>query len=88
MTTSLKQSIDEIKVKQYVIDGKGHKVAAIIDIKELNRLSKVLKLIPPSEAWVYENEEALESVQKGLKDAAQGKISKLNLQDLSLVMTE
>jgi hypothetical protein len=42
----------------------------------------VLKLIPPSEAWVYENEEALESVQKGLKDAAQGKISKLNLQDL------
>jgi hypothetical protein len=42
----------------------------------------VLKLIPSSEAWLYENENALENVQKGLQDAAQGKTSKLNLADL------
>jgi len=38
--------------------------------------------IPASEAWLFRNEEALESVKKGLKDASEGKISKLNLKDL------
>jgi hypothetical protein len=38
--------------------------------------------IPASEAWLFENEEAFESVKKGIKDAAEGKISKLNLKDL------
>jgi len=38
--------------------------------------------IPASEAWLFKNEEAFESVKKGLRDASQGKISKLNLKDL------
>ena len=38
--------------------------------------------IPASEAWLFQNQEALESVKKGLKDASEGKISKLNLKDL------
>jgi len=38
--------------------------------------------IPASEAWLFENEEALKSVKKGLKDVSEGKISKLNLNDL------
>ena len=38
--------------------------------------------IPASEAWLFQNEEAFESVKKGLKDASEGKISKLNLEDL------
>lgn len=38
--------------------------------------------IPASEAWLFRNEEALENVKKGLKDASEGKISKLNLKDL------
>jgi hypothetical protein len=38
--------------------------------------------IPASEAWLFRNEEALESVKKGLKNASKGKISKLNLKDL------
>lgn len=38
--------------------------------------------IPASEAWLFQNEEALESVKKGLKDASEGKILKLNLKDL------
>jgi hypothetical protein len=71
-----------IKVRRYVVDDKGRKVAALINMKELDRLNKVLKLIPSSEAWLYENENALESVQKGLQDAARGKISKLDLADL------
>lgn len=32
--------------------------------------------IPASEAWLFKNKKALKSVQKGLKDASQGKISK------------
>jgi len=38
--------------------------------------------IPASEAWLFKNEEALKSVKKGLKEASEGKISKLNLKDL------
>ena len=38
--------------------------------------------IPASELWLYRNEEALASVQRGLKDASAGKITKLTLDDL------
>jgi hypothetical protein len=38
--------------------------------------------IPASEVWLFKNKEAFESVKKGLKDASEGKISKLNLKDL------
>lgn len=38
--------------------------------------------IPDSEMWLYRNKEALQNVQKGLKDAAEGKISKLDLDEL------
>jgi len=38
--------------------------------------------IPASEAWLFRNKEAFESVKKGLKDASEGKISKLNLKNL------
>lgn len=38
--------------------------------------------IPASEHWLFQNKEALESVKRGLKEAAEGKISKLDAQDL------
>jgi len=38
--------------------------------------------IPASELWLYQNKEALHSVQRGLRDAAEGKITKLNLDEL------
>ena len=38
--------------------------------------------IPASELWLFQNKEALKSVQKGLKDASEGKISKLNPDEL------
>ncbi|TVL94749.1 MAG: hypothetical protein CV080_12325 [Candidatus Kuenenia stuttgartiensis] len=82
MTTTIKQETGLIKVRQYIIDSEGHKVAAIIDIEELSRLGEVLKNIPSSEVWLYQNSEAFEGVQKGLKEASEGKISKLNLDDL------
>lgn len=42
MITETKEK-DIISVKQYVTDKKGHKVAAILDIKELNRIEKLLE---------------------------------------------
>ena len=38
--------------------------------------------IPASELWLFQNKEAIESVKKGLKDAAEGRVSKLNLDEL------
>ena len=40
-------------------------------------LIKPLVEIPASELWLFQNKEAFESVQKGLKEMSEGKISKL-----------
>ena len=82
MPVTAKQKEDHIKVKQFITDKKGQKMAAVIDMEELKRIETVLDLIPPSEAWLYKNKKALASVQKGLKQAAKGKIKKLNLNEL------
>jgi len=38
--------------------------------------------IPASEAWLFNNPDALASVQRGLADAAQGRVSKVDLDAL------
>jgi hypothetical protein len=38
--------------------------------------------IPASELWLFQDKEALENVKKGLKDGTEGRISKLNLDEL------
>ena len=38
--------------------------------------------IPASEAWLFNNPNALASVRQGLSDAAQGKVSKVDLATL------
>lgn len=38
--------------------------------------------IPASELWLFNNPDALASVQRGLSDAAQGKVSKVDLDTL------
>ena len=38
--------------------------------------------IPASEVWLFNNPDALASVQRGLLDAAQGKVSKVDLETL------
>lgn len=82
MPAVAKRKDDHIKVTQFITDIKGHKMAAVIDIDELKRIETVLDLIPSSEQWLYKNHRALASVQKGLKQAAKGKVTKLNLNEL------
>jgi len=47
-----------------------------------NRLGQIILdpqvTIPASEAWLFNNPEALASVRRGLSDAAKGKISKID----------
>ena len=38
--------------------------------------------IPASEAWLFNNPEALASVRRGLDDAAHGRVSKVDLESL------
>lgn len=73
MDASIKHRESLIRVKQYITDPEGHKVAAVIEMDELVRLEAMVDIIPPSEAWLYKNKEALESVCVGLKDAAEGR---------------
>ncbi len=82
MPVTAKQKDEHIKVKQFITDTKGNKMAAVIDMEELRRIEAVLDIIPPSEKWLYNNKQALESVQRGLKQAAKGKLRKLNLDEL------
>ena len=82
MPAVTKRKDDHIKVKQFLTDTKGHKMAAVIDIEELKRLEAVLALIPSSEKWLYKNKEALESVRRGLKQVEKGRVTKLNLDEL------
>jgi hypothetical protein len=82
MPATAKQKDEHIRVKQFITDIKGQKMTAVIDMEELKRIETVLDLIPPAEALLYKNKKALESVQKGLKQAANGKIRKLNLAEL------
>jgi len=82
MGTAIKHKENLVKVKQYITDTKGHKVAAVIDIEDFIRLKAMADIIPVSEIWLYKNKEALKSVHKGLKEASEGKISRLNLNEL------
>lgn len=42
LSTGVKQK-EQVKVNQFVTDKKGRKVAAIIDIKELNRIEEMIE---------------------------------------------
>jgi len=82
MPVTAKQKNSHIRVKQFVTDTAGHKMSVVIDMEEFSRLESILNLIPDSEAWLYKNKKALESVERGLNQAAQGKIKKLALSEL------
>ena len=38
--------------------------------------------IPACELWLFKNKEALESVYRGLKDASEGKLTKIDLDEI------
>ena len=79
MPVTAKQKDEHIKVKQFITDTKGNKMVAVIDIEELKRIETILDLTPSSEKWLYKNKRALESVQRGLKQAAKGKLRKISI---------
>jgi len=43
MSVAMKQKDDQIKVKQYLTDAKGQKVAAVLDMRELARVNDLLE---------------------------------------------
>jgi len=43
MPLSVRQKNNHIKVKQYITDAKGQKVAAILDIKEVARVNDLIE---------------------------------------------
>jgi hypothetical protein len=65
---------------EIIKDTNSHVIAAGVkpDAKKRVRLSKV----PVSEACLFKNPEALESVKAGLKEAAEKKVLKVNVDEL------
>jgi hypothetical protein len=45
-------------------------------------LLKPVVEIPADEAWLYEDKEALKEVLEGIEAEKQGKVTKLNIEDL------
>jgi putative PIN family toxin of toxin-antitoxin system len=56
-----------------ILQLREYKGVKIISLKEY---------LEPSEAWLFQNGQAMRNVKAGLRDASEGKISKLNLKDL------
>ena len=72
MTTKLADNKGRITLgpkfaKRYVI---------IKTIDPTTVMIKMAAVIPQEEAWLFENQEALASVKRGLKQSASGKLSK------------
>jgi hypothetical protein len=47
-----------------------------------NALLKDNVEIPPDEQWLFDNPEALAMIMKGLEDSANGRVVKLNIDEL------
>ena len=43
--------------------------------------------IPASELWLFQNPEAINDVREGLRDASQGKVSRLDPEELKIAIT-
>jgi hypothetical protein len=52
------------------------------DRETKERVSSPQQIIPDPELWLYENPEALASLEQGLKEATEGKFSRINLDEL------
>jgi|WetSurMetagenome_2_1015567.scaffolds.fasta_scaffold00091_5 hypothetical protein len=70
MSTLIKQKKETIKIKQYITDDLGRKVAAVIDFKELNRIGELLEDRSDIKAIRYrisEPAEDYEAYRRGLE---------------------
>lgn len=47
----------------------------IVEVQGPNILLRPARVIPESESWLYENETALSSLRRGLKQAREGRLS-------------
>lgn len=60
----------------------GYKRVKIYKNSKGEILLRPLIELPASEAWLFQDKETLESVKRGLRDAAEGNIEKLNPDEL------
>lgn len=60
----------------------GVKRVRVLRSKRGEILLQPLTEVPASEAWLWQNEQALEDVIEGFKDTQAGRTSKLDLDDL------
>ena len=60
----------------------GYKRVKIYKNREGEILLKPLVELPASEVWLFKDKKALKSIRRGLHDAADGNIEKLNLDEL------
>jgi hypothetical protein len=86
--TDFKKIADSVKP-----DGKRRVVLRKVQIQEgvsyhiyTNSIGQIVLdpqvTIPASEAWLFKNPEALAAVRRGLKDAAEGRVSKIDIKKL------
>lgn len=61
---------------------KGYKRVRIYKNKRGEVFLQPIVEIPASELWLFQDKEALEGVLKGIKDASEGKTSRLDLNEL------
>ena len=64
---TIQKHADVVKIKQYVTDAKGHKKAAILDMKELERVQELLEDLADLKAIedrVCEKEESYEAYSR------------------------
>lgn len=69
---TIQKQVDIVKVKQYVTDAMGHKKAAILDMKELERVQELLEDLADLKAIedrVCEKEESYEAYSRKRKSS-------------------
>lgn len=69
MVTTMKQENKPVKVKQYIIDDHGRKIAAIIEIEELNRLKEIIEDLSDIKAFKGKKSESKEAFKISVKKA-------------------
>ena len=86
--TKFKKTADSVKPdvkKRVVLQGIQVREGVTYHIYE-NSIGQIVLdpqvTIPASEIWLFNNPDAIASVKRGLKDASQGRVRKVNLDSL------
>ncbi|MBN1367561.1 MAG: hypothetical protein JW967_06525 [Dehalococcoidales bacterium] len=76
----------KLDAKKRIVLSKAHIAEGVTYHVYCNEIGQIILdphiSIPASELWLFNNQSALKSVITGLKEAAEGKISKINLKEL------